>query len=64
MEVLLVNYVQRWGSLTEVVVSGAGHLVPADQSLNSQAMIEDWVLENGLFGDEIENLKSNLRRPL
>lgn len=31
---------------------GAGHLVPADQSVNSQAMIEDWVLEKGLFVDE------------
>ncbi|XP_058101166.1 serine carboxypeptidase-like 50 [Magnolia sinica] len=46
------GYVQRWGSLTHVVVSGAGHLVPADQGLSSQAMIEDWVLERGLFGDE------------
>ncbi|XP_058101164.1 serine carboxypeptidase-like 50 [Magnolia sinica] len=46
------GYVQRWGSLTHVVVSRAGHYVPADQGLNSQAMIEDWVLEKGLFGDE------------
>ncbi|KAL5975396.1 hypothetical protein ACLOJK_019718 [Asimina triloba] len=49
------GYVQRWGSLTHVVVSGAGHLVPADQGLSSQAMIEDWVLERGLFGNEERN---------
>ncbi|KAJ4960146.1 hypothetical protein NE237_020056 [Protea cynaroides] len=47
----LAGYVQKWGSLSEVVVSGAGHLVPADQAVNSQAMIEDWVLERGLFQD-------------
>uniref|UniRef100_A0A5B6ZX79 Carboxypeptidase n=1 Tax=Davidia involucrata TaxID=16924 RepID=A0A5B6ZX79_DAVIN len=45
----LAGYVQKWGSLSHVVVLGAGHLVPADQALNSQAMIEDWVLERGLF---------------
>ncbi|KAF3432189.1 hypothetical protein FNV43_RR26928 [Rhamnella rubrinervis] len=47
----LAGYVQRWGSLSNVVVLGAGHLVPADQPLSSQAMIEDWVLGNGLFGN-------------
>jgi hypothetical protein len=31
------------------VVLGGGHLLPTDQPLNSQAMIEDWVLEKGLF---------------
>ncbi|PNX66079.1 serine carboxypeptidase 50-like protein, partial [Trifolium pratense] len=46
----LAGYVQKWKSLTNVVVLGAGHLLPTDQSLNSQAMIEDWVLEKGLFG--------------
>ncbi|OMO60607.1 Peptidase S10, serine carboxypeptidase [Corchorus capsularis] len=46
----VAGYVQKWGSLTHVVVLGAGHLLPADQALNSQAMIEDWVLENGQFG--------------
>ncbi|KAL5723943.1 hypothetical protein ACHQM5_007273 [Ranunculus cassubicifolius] len=46
----VAGYVQRWGSLTEVVVSGAGHFVPTDQAVRSQAMIEDWVLERGLFG--------------
>ncbi|CAJ1939583.1 unnamed protein product [Sphenostylis stenocarpa] len=45
----LAGYVQKWKSLTNVVVLGAGHLVPPDQPLNSQAMIEDWVLERGLF---------------
>lgn len=47
----VAGYVQRWGPLTHVVVSGAGHLAPADQGASTQAMIEDWVLENGLFGD-------------
>lgn len=45
----LAGYVQIWKSLTNVVVLGAGHLLPTDQPLNSQAMIEDWVLEKGLF---------------
>ncbi|XP_010926697.1 serine carboxypeptidase-like 50 [Elaeis guineensis] len=47
----LAGYVQRWGSLSHVVVSGAGHLVPADQGQSSQAMIENWVLEKGLFSE-------------
>ncbi|KAG8658211.1 hypothetical protein MANES_03G131725v8 [Manihot esculenta] len=42
------GYVQKWGSLSHVVVLGAGHLVPTDQALNSQAMIEDWVLDKGV----------------
>ncbi|KAK8627590.1 hypothetical protein V6N13_135199 [Hibiscus sabdariffa] len=46
----LAGYIQKWGGLTHVVVSGAGHILPADQPLNSQAMIEDWVLEKGQFG--------------
>ena len=45
----LAGYVQNWKSLTNVVVLGAGHLVPTDQPLNSQAMIEDWVLQRGFF---------------
>ncbi|KAL2344745.1 hypothetical protein Fmac_006030 [Flemingia macrophylla] len=45
----LAGYVQKWKSLTNVVVLGAGHLLPTDQAVNSQAMIEDWVLERGLF---------------
>ena len=55
----LAGYVQKWESLTNVVVLGAGHLLPADQALNSQAMIEDWVLENGLFGGELVNISTN-----
>ncbi|CAB4295768.1 unnamed protein product [Prunus armeniaca] len=47
----LFGYVQKWGSLSHVVVSRAGHLVPADQPLNSQAMIEGWILETGLFSN-------------
>ncbi|XP_027348303.1 serine carboxypeptidase-like 50 [Abrus precatorius] len=45
----LAGYVQNWKSLTNVVVLGAGHLLPTDLAVNSQAMIEDWVLERGLF---------------
>ncbi|KAL5073242.1 hypothetical protein RYX36_012226 [Vicia faba] len=45
----LAGYVQKWKTLTIVVVLGEGHLFPSDQPLNSQAMIEDWVLEKGLF---------------
>ncbi|KAL4586694.1 hypothetical protein LXL04_011336 [Taraxacum kok-saghyz] len=45
----LAGSVQKWRNLMNVVVFGAGHLVPADQVLNSQAMIEDWILEKGLF---------------
>ncbi|XP_017971009.1 PREDICTED: serine carboxypeptidase-like 50 [Theobroma cacao] len=48
----LAGYVQKWGSLTHVVVLGAGHLLPADQALNSQDMIENWVLEKGQFGGQ------------
>ncbi|XP_041015056.1 serine carboxypeptidase-like 50 [Juglans microcarpa x Juglans regia] len=56
------GYVKKWKSLTHVVVLGAGHLVPNDQALNSQAMIEDWVLEKGLFGNqEGEGSLSNIR---
>ncbi|WOH15561.1 hypothetical protein DCAR_0935103 [Daucus carota subsp. sativus] len=47
----LAGYVQKWGSLSHAIVSNAGHLVPADQAVNSQAMIEDWVLNRGLFSD-------------
>ncbi|XP_072967651.1 serine carboxypeptidase-like 50 [Typha angustifolia] len=52
----LAGYVQRSGSLSHVVVHGAGHLVPADQGAISQVMIEDWVLETGLFIDAKEEV--------
>ncbi|KAM1960279.1 hypothetical protein EV2_021194 [Malus domestica] len=45
------GYVQKWGSLSHVMVSGAGHLLPADQPVRAQAMIEDWVLNKGLFAN-------------
>ncbi|GAV76146.1 Peptidase_S10 domain-containing protein [Cephalotus follicularis] len=51
---VLAGYVQKWGSLSHAVVLGAGHLVPTDQAVNSQVMIEDWVLETGLFGKDQE----------
>lgn len=37
----LAGYVQKWGSLSHVFVSNAGHLVATDQAVNSQIMIED-----------------------
>ncbi|PIN05356.1 Carboxypeptidase C [Handroanthus impetiginosus] len=46
----LAGYVQKWKSLSHVVVLNSGHPVPTDQPVNSQVMIEDWVLEKGLFG--------------
>ncbi|KAL3501878.1 hypothetical protein ACH5RR_036327 [Cinchona calisaya] len=58
----LAGYVQKLGNLSHVVVLGAGHLVPTDQAVNSQAMVEDWVLEKGLFANEqINKMRSNLR---
>ncbi|TXG57045.1 hypothetical protein EZV62_018358 [Acer yangbiense] len=51
---VLAGYVQKWASLSHVIVLGAGHFVPTDQPLNSQAMIEDWVLEKGLFTNHQE----------
>ncbi|KAL8137579.1 hypothetical protein V2J09_003580 [Rumex salicifolius] len=46
---VLAGYVQKSEALTHVVVLDAGHFVPADQPIHSQAMIQDWVLERGLF---------------
>lgn len=55
----VAGYVQKWESLSYVLVSGAGHLVPADQPLRAQAMIEDWVLDKGLFANvQEDNLSS------
>ncbi|KAL1298207.1 hypothetical protein HN51_042602 [Arachis hypogaea] len=45
----LAGYVQQWKSLTNVVVLGGGHLMPADQPVNAQTMIQDWVLQRGLY---------------
>lgn len=60
----LAGYLQKWASLTNVVVSGAGHLLPADQALNSQAMIEDWVLEKGQFGGKQRGSSTKFRATL
>ncbi|XP_078151353.1 serine carboxypeptidase-like 50 isoform X2 [Carex rostrata] len=46
----LFGYVQRFMNLSHVVISGAGHLVPADKGSSAQAMIEDWVMQKRLFG--------------
>ncbi|KAK9750305.1 hypothetical protein RND81_02G186100 [Saponaria officinalis] len=56
----VAGYVQKWGSLSHVVVLGAGHFVPTDQPVHSQAMIEDWVLGKGLFADR--KIESTLQR--
>uniref|UniRef100_A0A251VF46 Carboxypeptidase n=1 Tax=Helianthus annuus TaxID=4232 RepID=A0A251VF46_HELAN len=49
---VLAGYVQKSENLTHVVVLGAGHFVPTGQAVNSQAMIEDWVLDRGLFANK------------
>ncbi|XP_076913786.1 serine carboxypeptidase-like 50 [Bidens hawaiensis] len=58
---VLAGYVQRSDNLSHVVVLGAGHFVPTDQAVNSQAMIEDWVLDRGLFGNKnVQSLSHDL----
>ncbi|KAJ9549086.1 hypothetical protein OSB04_021629 [Centaurea solstitialis] len=50
------GYVQKSDNLSNVAVNGAGHSVSADQAVNSQAMIEDWILDRGLFANkQIQN---------
>lgn len=39
----LAGYIRTHENLGHVVVAGAGHLVPADQNLRSQRMIEAWI---------------------
>ena len=56
----LAGYVQRFGNLSNVVVFGAGHLVPVDQPVNARAMIEDWVLGRDLFDDGKDHLAGDL----
>ncbi|KAF3432190.1 hypothetical protein FNV43_RR26929 [Rhamnella rubrinervis] len=57
----LAGYVQKWEKFSHAVVLGAGHLVPSDQPLTSQALIEDWVLDNGLFANvEVGNVPFDL----
>lgn len=61
----LAGYVQKWENLTHVVIMNAGHLVPTDQAVNSQAMIEGWVLEKGLFATSLIKQKpSNMGKSL
>ncbi|KAK4342999.1 hypothetical protein RND71_038815 [Anisodus tanguticus] len=61
----LAGYMQKWENLSHVVVVNAGHLVPTDQAVNSQAMIEDWVLEKGLFATGLVKQKpSNIGKSL
>ncbi|KAL2620780.1 hypothetical protein R1flu_000985 [Riccia fluitans] len=37
------GHVRTHGNLSHVVIVGAGHLVPADQGLRSQVMLEAWI---------------------
>ncbi|KAL3812281.1 hypothetical protein ACJIZ3_013549 [Penstemon smallii] len=61
----LAGYVQKWERLSHAVVLNAGHLVPTDQPLNSQILIEDWVLEKGLFvAEKSEEVSSKFRGAL
>lgn len=48
---LLAGYVQKWNTLSNVVVLNAGHLAPHTQPINTQAMIEDWVQQKRLFAN-------------
>ncbi|KAI3825106.1 hypothetical protein L1987_06582 [Smallanthus sonchifolius] len=58
---VLAGYVQKSDNLSHVVVLGAGHFVPTDQEVNSQAMIEDWVLDRGLFANkQVQSLPLDL----
>lgn len=50
---------QKWKNLSHVVVLGAGHLVPCDQALSSQAMIEDWILKRGSFSQKEDEQLAN-----
>ncbi|MED6116742.1 hypothetical protein PIB30_103030, partial [Stylosanthes scabra] len=47
----LAGYVQQWKSLSNVVVLGAGHVMPLDQPVIAQAMIQNWILQRGIFGN-------------
>ncbi|KZV50996.1 serine carboxypeptidase-like 50-like [Dorcoceras hygrometricum] len=60
----LAGYVQKWESLSHVVVLNAGHLVPTDQPVNSRVMIEDWVLEKGLFAAKNSERKNDFKRTI
>ncbi|CAL5048764.1 unnamed protein product [Urochloa decumbens] len=46
---VLAGHVQAWGTLTNVVVAGAGHMAAGDNRPAAQAMIEGWVLQDGPF---------------
>ncbi|KAI3729324.1 hypothetical protein L6452_17980 [Arctium lappa] len=58
---VVAGYVQKSDNLSHVVVNGAGHFVSTDQAVNAQAMIEDWILDRGLFANKhIQNLFMDL----
>ncbi|BBN15042.1 vitellogenic carboxypeptidase-like protein [Marchantia polymorpha subsp. ruderalis] len=43
LEGVLAGHVRTYANLSHVVIVGAGHLVPADQGLRSQKMVEAWI---------------------
>ncbi|MCO5587649.1 hypothetical protein L7F22_041600 [Adiantum nelumboides] len=45
---ITAGYVRSFSLLTHVVISNAGHLVPADQAYNSQRTIEGWITGGGI----------------
>ncbi|KAJ7296310.1 hypothetical protein O6H91_09G072200 [Diphasiastrum complanatum] len=54
----LAGYVRSYETLAHVVVVDSGHLVPADQSIISQTMIESWIsglnlVKNVLLGPDV-----------
>ena len=46
---IVLGYVRSFSSLTHVVVSNSGHLVPADQAYSSQRMIEGWISNKAII---------------
>ncbi|KAJ9549087.1 hypothetical protein OSB04_021630 [Centaurea solstitialis] len=58
---VVAGYVQKSDNLSHVVVNGAGHSVSVYQPVNAQAMIEDWILDRGLFANkDTQNLFMDL----
>lgn len=46
----VLGYWKEWDMLTHVVIRDAGHMVPRDDPLTSQAMIESWLERSVLSG--------------
>ncbi|CAI5995095.1 unnamed protein product [Closterium sp. NIES-65] len=50
------GYWRQWKNLTHVIVTGAGHQVPADQPEAAAAMIETWVEQHISLGRPISDV--------